>query len=224
MRKDITIAATPRSTRGKNEARRLRVAGRVPGVIYGTGQAAVPIAVDPKAVNRILHSRSGQNTIFNVQVEGGENTAVMLIDWQVDPMKENLLHVDLKRIDLARRLVVRVPVHPKGEPLGVKQQGGLHEIITRDIEMECLPDEIPEDFHIDVTHMLIGQALRAGDIPLSGTMKLLSPADQVISHVIVVRVAVAATTETAEAPVAAASTAEPEVLKKGKKEEEAGKK
>jgi large subunit ribosomal protein L25 len=220
MRKDITIAAELRSTRGKNEARRLRVAGKIPAVIYGTGQEAVPVAVDPKEVNRILHSRSGQNTIFNVQVSGGEDTAVMVIDFQADPLKSSLLHVDLKRIDLAKRLTVRIPVHPKGEPKGVKQQGGLHEIVTRDILVECLPDEIPEDFQIDVTPFLIGNALRASDIPMTGTMKLVSPADQVISHVIAVRVAAAATTEAEAAP--AAATAEPEVVKKGKKEEEGG--
>lgn len=222
MRKDITIAAELRNTRGKNEARRLRVAGKIPAVIYGTGQEAVPVAVDPKEVNKILHSRSGKNSIFNVQVGGGENTAVMVLDVQADPLKSTLLHVDLKRIDLSKRLAVRIPVRPLGEPKGVKQQGGLHELVTRDILIECLPDEIPEEFTMDVTPFLIGQALRAGDIPMAGTMKLVSPADQVISHVIAVRIVAAAATEAEAAP--AAATAEPEVVKKGKKEEEGAKK
>jgi large subunit ribosomal protein L25 len=218
MKREITIVAEPRTQRGKNEARRLRAKGSAPAVLYGSGGDAVTVAVSPKEVSRILHSKSGHNTIFNLTVQGGETTPVMIVDWQNDPIKDNLLHVDLKRIDLTQRIRVKVPVHAIGEPKGVKLQGGLHELITREIEIECLPDDIPEAFSIEVGELMIGQSIRAGEIPLSGSMKLVSPADSVISHVITVKVEaepVAAATE--GAPAAAA---EPEVIKKGKKEEE----
>ena len=146
------------------------------------------MAVNPKEVNRILHSKTGHNTIFDVAVTGGETTPVMIVDWQNDPIKEYLLHVDLKRIDLSARIRVKVPVHTVGDPKGVKLQGGLHELITREIEIECLPDEIPEEFTVDVSELMIGQSIRAGEIPLVGSTKLLSPADSVISHVITIKV------------------------------------
>jgi large subunit ribosomal protein L25 len=215
MRKDITIAAEPRSTRGKNEARRLRVAGSVPSVVYGTGGEAVPVAVSPKEITKILKSKSGHNTIFNLDIKGVENTPVMIVDWQVDPIKDNILHADLMRIDLTHRITVLVPVHTKGDPKGVKLQGGLHEVITREIEIECLPDDIPEEFVVDVTDLMMGQSVRASDVPMTGSMVLLSPGDAVISHVVSIKAE--------EAPAAVegeAKTAEPEVIKKGKKEEE----
>src|SRR6202142_4345147 len=216
MRKDITIVAEPRELRGKNEARRLRVSGFTPGVLYGTGGESVAVAVSPKEVNRILNSKTGHNTIFDIAVKGGETTPVMIVDWQHAPIKENLLHVDLKRIDLTARIRVKVPVHTVGDPKGVKIQGGLHELITREVEIECLPDEIPEEFTIDVSELMIGQNIRASDIPLVGSTVLLSPADSVISHVITIK----AEAEPAAAEGAApAAVAEPEVVKKGKKEE-----
>ncbi len=222
MRKDITIAAELRDSRGKNEARRLRVSGKIPAVVYGASQQPVAVAVNPKDLNRILHSKSGHNTIFNVDITGKENTPVMIVDWLNDPLKENLLHADLKRIDLNARIAVKVPVHTTGEPKGVKQQGGLLEVVAREIEIECLPDEIPEGFVIDVTELMLGQSRRASDIPLTGSMKLLSQPEAVIAHVIALRIvaeAEPAAAETAEA-AAAATPAEPEVIKKGKKEEE----
>jgi len=220
MRKDITIAAEARSSRGKNEARRLRAAGMAPGVLYGAGGDAVAVAVTPKELNKILASKAGRNTIFDLAVKDGETTPVMIVDWQRDPVKENLLHIDLKRIDLTKRIRVRLPMHHVGEPKGVKLQGGLHELITRDIEIECLPDDIPEHYVIDVTELMIGNSIRAGDIPLGENVKLVSPADSVISHVIALKAEeepAAAATEGA----APAATSEPEVIKKGKKEEEA---
>ncbi len=219
MRKDITIAAEPRATRGKNEARRLRVQLRIPAVVYGIGKDPVAVSVSPKEVNKILHSSSGVNTIFNLDITGVENSPVMVVDWQHDPIRNNLLHIDMKRIDLSKRLTVKVPVHTTGDPIGVKQQGGLYEIITREIEIECLPDEIPEHFEINVADMTLGQSLRASQVELSGSMKLVSPAEQVISHVIAVRGAAEETAAEGEA-----KAAEPEVVKKGKKEEEAAEK
>lgn len=219
MRKDITIAAEPRATRGKNEARRLRVAMRIPAVVYGIGKDPVAVSVSPKEVNKILHSSSGVNTIFNLDITGGENSPVMVVDWQHDPIKNNLLHIDMKRIDLSKRLTVKIPVHTTGDPIGVKQQGGLYEIITREIEIECLPDEIPEHFEVNVAAMTLGQSLRAREVALTGSMKLLSPAEQVISHVIAVRGSADAAAEGE-----AGKPAEPEVVKKGKKEEEGAEK
>jgi len=144
MRKDITIAAEPRTTRGKNEARRLRVLGSVPSVVYGVGGESVAVAVSPKEITKILKSKSGHNTIFNLDIKGVENTPVMVVDWQLDPIKDHILHADLKRIDLTKPIRVLVPVHTQGDPKGVKIQGGIHEVVTREIEIECLPDDIPE--------------------------------------------------------------------------------
>jgi large subunit ribosomal protein L25 len=211
MRKDITIAAEPRETRGKNEARRLRVKGFSPAVVYGAGSDPVAIAVNPKEVNSILRSASGHNTIFNIDIQGAV-APVMVVDWQHDPIKGRLLHVDLKRIDLTKRIVVKIPVHTQGDPKGVKLQGGLHEVVTREVEIECLPEDIPESFTVDVSDLSIGQSIRASELPLTGSMKLLSPPDAVISHVVSLK---------AEAVVEeVAAVAEPEVVKKGKKDEE----
>ena len=221
MRKDITVAAEQRSGRGKNEARRLRAAGSTPAVLYGVSDTAVAVAVNPKEIGRILHSKTGHNTIFNLAVKDGENTPVMIVDWQSEPIKDTLLHVDLKRIDLTKRISVRVPVHTSGEPKGVKLQGGLHEVITREVEIECLPDEIPEEFVVDTAELMMGQSVRAGEIKLSGSVKLLSPAEAVISHVVAMKAEEApAAAEGAAVEGAPAATAEPEVIKKGKKEEE----
>ncbi len=215
MVKDLTIAAEIRSSRGKNEARRLRVQKQIPAVVYGTGKDPVSVSVSPKDIVKILNSAAGGNTIFNLNITGAETTPVMLKDWQNHPLKENILHVDFLRIDLAKRLRVRVRVLNIGDPRGVKEQGGLYEIITREIEIECLPEEIPEDFRIDVTEFRIGSSLRAADVPLSGSMKLVSAPDQLISHVVspVKEVEVAAVE-------GAAAVAEPEIAKKGKKEDE----
>lgn len=207
----LTIAAESRESRGKNEARRLRVKGFMPAVMYGGGTVPAALAVSPKEVTKILNSRTGHNTIFNVSIAGGESIPVMVVDWQNDPIKDHLLHVDLKRIDLSQRITVKVPVITQGEPKGVKLQGGLHEIITREIEVECLPNDIPEQFVVNVGELGLGESIRAADIPLVGSMTLVSPADSVISHVISLRAD--------EAAPAADTVAEPEVVKKGKKEE-----
>jgi large subunit ribosomal protein L25 len=218
MRKEITVAAEPRESRGKNEARRLRVKGLSPAVLYGSDRPAVAVSVNPKDVNKILHSNTGHNTIFNLSVEGGEDTPVMIVDWQSDPVKDSLLHIDLKRIDLTKRIAVKVRVHVTGEPQGVKLQGGLLEVITREVEIECLPDDIPESYTVDVKELMIGQNLRASEIALSGSVKLVSAPEQVIAHVVALKAEVVET-PAVEGAVAAAP-AEPEVIKKGKKEEE----
>ena len=218
MRKDITIVAEGRDARGKNEARRLRAKGSMPAVVYGGSEGATAVAINPKELSRILHSKTGHNTIFSLELPGNAATPVMIVDWQFDPIKDSLLHVDLKRIDLTKRIAVKVPVITHGDPKGVKLQGGIHEIVTREIEIECLPDEIPEQFDVDVVELMIGQNIRVSEIPLAGSMKLLSPGDAVVSHVVAVKEEVAATPEAAE--VVAPGT-EPEVIKKGKKDEDA---
>jgi large subunit ribosomal protein L25 len=216
MRKDITVTAEPRDSRGKNEARRLRAKGSLPAVVYGGSDGASAVAVDPKQLTKILSSKTGHNTIFNLGVNGG-STPVMIIDWQYDPIKDTLLHVDLKRIDLAKRLIVKVPIITQGDPKGVKLQGGIQDVVTREIEIECLPDDIPEQFVVNVSELMIGQSIRAADVPMQGSMKLLTVPDAVITHIISIK---AEETTTAAEGVAAATSSEPEVIKKGKKEEE----
>jgi large subunit ribosomal protein L25 len=171
-------------------------------------------------MRKILRSTAGQNTIFNLHVAGGENAPVMIIDWQNEPIKGSLLHVDLKRIDMTKRITVKVPVHTTGEPKGVKQQGGVLEVVTREVEINCLPNEIPEGFTVDVTEYMLGDSLRASALPLAGSAKLVSSPDQVISHVVAIRTVAEETPAAAEEGAAPAAAAEPEVIKKGKKEEE----
>ena len=223
MRKDITVAAEVRASRGKNEARRTRRAGQIPAVVYGAYQDPVSIAVNPREILRIVRSTTGYNTIFNLAISGGETTPVMVVDQQVDPIKGTLLHADFKRIDLAKRIRVTVPVHTTGEAKGVKVQGGLLEVITRAVEIECLPDEIPESFSVDVSELMIGQSKRAGDVSLAGSMKLVSAPETVIAHVVALRAEAEpapAATEAAAPAAGAPAAGEPEVIKKGKKEEE----
>lgn len=220
MPREITINAEPRQSRGKNEARRLRVKGSIPAVVYGGKDGSVAVSVDPKLVNRILHSKTGHNTIFDVAIRDMATTPVMVVDWQKDPVKGNLLHVDLKRIDLSQRLTVMIPVICSGEAKGVKQQGGLLEVVTREVQVECLPDEIPESFQVDVTELMLGQSKRASDLPLIGSMTLLSQPEMVLVHVVAMRAEVEETTAAVEGAEVAATSAEPEVIKKGKKEEE----
>jgi large subunit ribosomal protein L25 len=178
----------------------------------------VAVSVNPKEMVRILRSKTGHNTIFHLNIKDGENTPVMIVDWQKDPVKDTILHIDMKRIDLSVRLVVKVPVHTVGEPEGVKLQGGLHEVITREIEIECLPNEIPEELTIDVSKLTIGQAIRASDVVLPGSARLVSPPEAVISHIVTMKAEEVAPVVEGAAPAAAG--AEPEVIKKGKKEED----
>jgi len=220
MKKDITINAELRETRGKNEARRLRAKGAIPAVVYGGKEDAIAVSVDPRQVVRILHSKSGFNTIFNVAIQGLATTPAMLVDWQSDPIKGNLLHADMKRIDLNARITVAVPVQIVGEAKGVKQEGGLLEVVTREVQIECLPDEIPESFVVDVSELAMGQAKRAGDLELTGSMKLVSQPESVLAHVVMLRVEEAAPGAAEVVAGAEAAQAEPEGIKQGKKAEE----
>ncbi|MGB6429106.1 MAG: 50S ribosomal protein L25 [Candidatus Acidiferrales bacterium] len=216
----IVVEAVSRSDRGKNAARRTRVSGQTPAVLYGGKGEAKALALNTKQVTAILRSASGHNTIFKVKLASGEEPA-MVRDWQVDPVKGHLLHVDLMRVAMDVRMRVKVPVHTFGEPQGVKLQGGIFEMVTREVEVECLPGEIPAEFRVDVTELMIGKHLRARDLPLDpAKMKLVSDPERVIAHVVALRVEEEKPAD-AVAEVAAAP-AEPEVIKKGKKEAEEG--
>ncbi|HXU49403.1 MAG TPA: 50S ribosomal protein L25 [Candidatus Binatia bacterium] len=215
----FTVEGQTRETRGKNAARRTRMTGMVPATLYGARKEAVALSVNAKQIARILRSETGHNTIFTVTVAGGAQEKAMLKDWQVDPLKGVLLHVDLLRIAMDVRMRVRVPVRTFGEPQGVKVQGGIFEMVTREVEIECLPTDIPEEFKVDVSEMLIGKQLRAADLPLDPQkIKLVTDPQRVLAHVVTLK---KEEEPTAEAAVAAETApAEPEVIKKGKKEEE----
>ncbi len=213
-----TVTAQPRQTGGKNDARRLRKTGMIPGALYGAGKDSLPVTVDPKQMTRILHSESGHNTIFDLAVNGGSEK-VMIVDWQYEPLKGKLLHVDLKRIAMDKTLRVSVPVVLKGVPEGVRTAGGILEQVLREVDIECLPADIPSAISVDVTDMAFGQNLRVSDLPHGDKLKFLSDADKLIAHVIAVKEVVEPTPEAAAAEVAAAP-AEPEVIKKGKQETE----
>jgi large subunit ribosomal protein L25 len=219
---DATLEVVKRTGRGKNEARRLRASGRIPAVLYGTrkGKAAecVPVAVDPKAVLRILHSDSGANTLITLTLDGTESR-VMVKEYQVDPITHMLLHADFYELAMDRAITVTVPIAVKGEPKGVKQQGGLLDFVTREVQVQCLPTDIPEHIDIDVTELMLHQAIRLRDLPQSPKWKPLNDPDTMIVHVVLPKAEEAAAA-TPEAEAAAAAPAEPEVIKKGKVEKE----
>lgn len=215
MRLDTVVAAEPRSSRGKNEARRTRVAGKIPAIVYGAFKDPQAVSVNPKDILKIIRGKSGHNAIFDVEIAGVERTPVIVADEQYDPVKDTLIHIDLKRIDLARKLRVSIPVHSHGEAKGVKQQGGVLDLVTRSIEIECIPDDIPNQFDVDVTELMIGNNIRVSDLKVGEGIRILTSPDAVIAHVVGIKEEAAATP--AEGAPAAA---EPEVAKKGKKEEE----
>ena len=217
----IIVEATPRETRGKNAARRVRLTGQVPAVIYGGKSGSLALEVNAKQLSAILRSPSGHNTIFKVKINNDQQTAIVK-DWLVDPVKGHLLHVDLLRIAMDVRMRVKVPVHTFGEAQGVKLQGGIFETVTREVEIECLPSDIPTEFRMDISHLMIGMQLRASDIQVDPEkMKMLTDPLRVLAHVVTLRVEEEKPAEVV-ATEAAAVPAEPEVIKKGKKEAEEG--
>jgi large subunit ribosomal protein L25 len=207
----FNVAAEIRDQRGKNAARRLRMAGKIPAVLYGHNEGAVAMAVNPKDLSAILHSQTGYNTIFTLTFQGsGKTTAVMLKDWQHDPTNGNLLHADLLRIAMDQTLQLSVPITTTGEAKGVKLQGGIFEFVLREIEVECLPTDIPEHLTIDVSELEIGANFRVSDLKVDSKVRILSDPELVIAHV------VAPKEEKEPEPVEVAAPAEPEVIKKGK--------
>jgi large subunit ribosomal protein L25 len=213
----IIVEGAPRTERGKNEARRLRVTGQVPATLYGGKGGPLSLAVNTKQLTAILRSESGHNTLFEVDFAGKKEPAIVK-DWQVDPVSGKLLHVDLLRVAMDVRMKVKVPVHTFGEPSGVKVQGGVYEVVTREVEVECLPADIPTEFRMDVSGLMLNQSLRANELPIDKTkLKLLTDGNSVLAHVVALRVE---EEKPVEAAVVAAVPAEPEVIKKGKKEVE----
>jgi len=209
------VVATPREGRfNKNAARRVRVTGKIPAVVYGAGQASVAVTVDPRVAIKILHSDSGHNTIFDLEVTGTPVVKAMIVDWQNEPIKGALLHVDLKRIAMDKAMRVSVPIQLTGVPVGVKAQGGILEHVLREVEIECLPGDIPGHLDVDVSALEIHGVIHVSDLPHSGSIKFLGDEHATVAHVTAVKEE-AATEETA------AAAAEPEVAKKGKEEAEA---
>jgi large subunit ribosomal protein L25 len=221
------VVAKPREGKfNKNAARRVRAAGKIPAVLYGPGHDPVAVVVEPKQISRILFSEAGHNTIFDVEVAGQPPAKAMIVDWQRDPIMDNLIHIDLKRIALDKVLRVKVRVKLQGIPLGVKNSGGILDQVLREVEIECLPADIPANIAVDVTNLELFASLRVSDLPHLGSIKFLTAEDATVAHVVSIReeAPTAAEVEAAAAAAATAATAatEPEVAKKGKPEADAG--
>jgi len=221
---EATLEATARESFGKNEARRTRREGRVPAVVYGasaegTGREATAIAVDPRALLKILHSESGANTLISLKLGGGD-ARVLIKEYQLDPVTHALLHADFYRVRMDRTIRVTIPVTVKGEPKGVKQQGGLVEFIRREIEIECLPADIPEHVEIDISELMLHEGVRVRDIAVDAKWKSISDPEMMLVHVILPKAEEVVATPEVVAAAATATPAEPEVIKKGKKDEE----
>jgi len=212
------VAATPREGKfNKNAARRVRMKGKIPAVVYGAAEPAVAIEVDPKQIQKILHSDSGHNSIFDLEITGSTaKTKAMIVDWQYEPIKGTLMHIDLKRIALDKAMRVEVPIQLVGTAVGVKTQGGILDLVLREVEIECLPGDIPSHIDLDVTNMSIGDVLRVSDLPHSDKLKFLTDEGTTVAHVVAIKEEVAPAAE--EVAAAAATPAEPEVVKKGKTE------
>ncbi len=179
-----SLLATKRETRKKNEARRLRVSGQIPAVVYGgVAKEAVPVSVDPKILLRILHSDSGVNTLIDLELEGGDSSQVLVKDFQLDPISSELLHVDFYRLAMDKVITVTVPVTLTGEAKGVKQEGGLLDFVTREIQVECMPAEIPEHVEVDVSELAIGDGVRVRDVVEGVVWKPISELDTLLVHV-----------------------------------------
>ncbi len=204
------VVATPRTGKfNKNHARRVRVEGKIPAVVYGAGQGAVAVSVDPRVVTKILHSESGHNTIFDLNVEGAALVKAMIVDWQHEPIKGKLLHIDFKRIAMDKAMRVSVPIQLTGVPVGVKTAGGVLDQIMREVDIECLPADIPDHLDVDVSELEMYGAIHISDLPHSGSIKFLEEDTALVAHVTEIK-------EEAVAEVAAPAAAEPEVAKKGK--------
>ena len=212
------LEATARTPGTKNDARRVRVAGKVPAVVYGAGKDSLAVSLDPRQVTRILHSKTGHNTIFDLALDG-ESTKAMIVDWQYEPIKGSLLHIDLKRIAMDKKLTVEVPIVLKGEAAGVKQQGGILEQLLREVEIECLPADIPSVIEADISELVFGKVLRVSDLPQNDKIKYLTDENQPVAHVTTVKEEVVAAPEASRLK-RGATPAEPEVIKKGKQDAE----
>jgi large subunit ribosomal protein L25 len=213
------VVAKPREGKfTKNAARRVRVAGKIPAVLYGSGHTPVAVEVDPKQISRILFSETGHNTIFDVEISGAPAAKAMIVDWQREPIKDQLIHIDLKRIAMDKTIKVSVRVKLLGVPVGVKATGGILDQVLREVEIECLPADIPSHIDVDVSNLELWASLRIKDLPHTGSIKFLNAEDATVAHVISIREEAA---PAVDAVAAAATTGEPEVAKKGKTDAEA---
>ena len=217
---EAVLDAVERSSRGKNEARRLRVSGKIPAVVYGGKDGGKPIAVDPKMLARILRTAQGANTLIALNVPGAGNARVLVREYQLDPVTHELLHADFYRVAMDKLIRIPVTVVPQGEPKGVKQQGGVLDIVHRQIEIECLPADIPNNIEVDVRELMVGQSIRVKDIATSPKWKAITDPEMMLLHVIIPKVEEVPVVAEAAAAGAVAAPAEPEVIKKGKKDEE----
>jgi large subunit ribosomal protein L25 len=207
------VAAKPREGKfNKNAARRVRVAGMVPGVVYGAKEPAIAVELDPKQITRILHSDSGHNTIFDLEI-GSAKSKAMIVDWQYEPIKGMLMHIDLKRIAMDKAMRVKVPVLLEGTPVGVKTQGGILDQVLREVEIECLPADIPSHIDVNVSNLGLGASIRVADLPHESKLKILTDENATVAHVVAIKEEAAATPD-----ATAAAPTEPEVAKKGKTE------
>jgi large subunit ribosomal protein L25 len=220
---DAVLDAIERNDRGKNEARRMRASGRIPAVVYGEKEGGKAIAVDPKILARILRTEQGVNTLIELNLPGGGDARVLVKEYQLDPVTHELLHADFYRVAMDKVIRVQVTIVAQGEPKGVKQQGGILDIVNRQVEVECLPADIPNHIEIDVGELMVGQSVRVKDVAASPKWKMLSDPEMMILHVIIPKVEeTPAPGAEAAAAATTAAPAEPEVIKKGKKEEAEG--
>jgi large subunit ribosomal protein L25 len=222
---DATLEAVKREGRGKNEANRLRASGRIPAVVYGArrdGQApeGLAVGVDPKVLSRILHSESGANTLISLKLDGSESR-VMVKEYQLDPVTHQLLHADFYQLAMDKAITVTVPVVLKGEARGVKLQGGMLDFVTREVQVQCLPTDIPESIALDVTELMLNQSVRLRDLPANDKWKAVTDAETMLVHVVMPKAEESATAAAAEG---GATGSEPEVIKKGKPDEKDEKK
>jgi len=217
------VKASPREGKfNKNAARRVRRAGKIPAVVYGAGHEAVAIEVDPRQITRIMYSESGHNSIFDVEIAGQATTKAMIVDWQFEPIKDQLIHIDLKRIAMDKPMLVSVPVKLVGIPTGVKNAGGILDQVLREVEIECLPADIPGHLEVDVTGLELNAQLRVSDLPHGGKLKFITDENATVAHVTAIREEVVPVADAAAVATATAvGTTEPEVAKKGKTDEAA---
>ena len=215
---EAVLEASPRSSRGKNEARRLRASGKIPAVVYGGEQSGgTPIEVDPKVLMRILHSDTGVNTLINLKTGAASQVRVLVREYQVDPVTSHLLHADFYRVAMDKKLTVTVPIVVRGEAPGVKQQGGVLDFVHREVDVECLPADIPDHIDVDVSGLMMGQSVRVRDVATDVKWTAVSDSDMMLVHVVMPKVEEVAPAADAAAATAA-TPAEPEVIKKGKVE------
>jgi len=214
-KKDITVHAKQREGRGKNDARRTRRAGLVPVTVYGGSDPTIAATAPLRDLAAILRSDTGRNTIFSLDIEGAGASEVMFHERQIDPIRGRLIHADLRRLVVGEKIEVTVPLHLVGEPIGVREGQGFLEQIVREIDVRCDPRDIPEAITVDVSNLGVHDVLHISDIPVDEKVEILEAPDSVIATVGVVK-----EEEVVAVPIEGEGTAEPELIAKGKKEEE----